>query len=42
MNNFRKPGAQPGNRNAYKHGFYSKAISTLEGTDPLLSMERNF
>ncbi len=31
MNNFRKPGAQPGNRNAYKHGFYAKAISTLEG-----------
>ena len=31
MNNIREPGAQPGNRNAYKHGFYSKTFSTLEG-----------
>ncbi len=27
----RKPGAQPNNRNAYKHGFYSKFFTSEEG-----------
>lgn len=27
----RKPGAQPNNRNAYKHGFYSRFFTSLEG-----------
>ena len=27
----RKPGAQPNNRNAYKHGFYSRFFTAMEG-----------
>jgi hypothetical protein len=34
----RKRGAQPGNRNAYKHGFYARPFSKLE-IDNLASLQ---
>ena len=31
QNVLRRPGGQPNNRNAYKHGFYSRHFSSFEG-----------
>jgi hypothetical protein len=46
MTSTRKPGAQPGNTNAFKHGFYSRffkggEISDLDGVTADLTSEIN-